>query len=136
MNKSLYFFINVLIYWVVVTAIDGLNAGTFGTLTALILGGLLFALVSFAAEPVLGFFKFPENFWGLLVVGFVLNLLLFIILSTGILSPILKISAGSIGGGFDPLPIPVVTLGSAVVVASVGAVVATLLQILARRLGN
>jgi uncharacterized membrane protein YvlD (DUF360 family) len=136
MTRSLYFFINILIYWVLVTWITGLDTGSFGRVTALLVGGLLFATASFAVEPVLGFFKFPVNFWGLLVVGFVVNITFFALMSFGFLPAVLNISSGSIGDGFSPLPIVEIKLASSILVALVAAVLGSLLQIVARKLGS
>ena len=136
MNKFTLIFGNVLIYWVVVDIVSGLSPGSFGRIFALFVGGLAFALAALAVDPLLGFFKFPSNFWGWLVVGLVINSVLFLILSTGILPSILVIKSGSIGGGFSPIPIPVIKLGSSVMVAFVGAILATLLQISFRKFGS
>ncbi len=137
MTKKFYVFINILIFWVLVTAIDGLNPGSWGMYTALIVGGLVFALLALAVEPVLKFFKFPVNFWGLLVVGFVLNLIMFIIFSIGLLPPILTITTGSFGGGdFRPIPFPIIRMNSSILVAAIGSVIGTLLQILTRQLAS
>jgi uncharacterized membrane protein YvlD (DUF360 family) len=136
MTKTLFIFINVLIYCLLVTVIDGLQVGSFGENFALLAGGLIFALLAFAVEPVLSFFRFPLNFWGLLVVGFILNLAMFILLSTGLMPSILVIEEGSIGSGFSPLPVPELELVSPLMTATAAAVVGTLLQIITRRLGN
>lgn len=136
MSKTLYFFINVLLFWVLVTALDGLDTGSFGTYTALIIGGIIYAAAAFAVEPVLGFFKFPLNFWGLLVVGFVLNFVVFMIFSIGLLPSILTVSPGTFGGGFEPIPFPEFKLNSDVLVVIVASVLSTLLQILVRKLGK
>jgi uncharacterized membrane protein YvlD (DUF360 family) len=136
MSKALYIYINILIYWVLVTMITGLEVGSMGRNSALLLGGIIFAVVAFAVEPLLSFFKFPLNFWGLLVVGFILNIALFLLLSTGILPAVLVIDDGSIGDGFSPLPIPTIELASSLWTAVVSAIIATLLQILTRKLGK
>lgn len=136
MSKALYFFINILIYWVLVTGVAGLDEGSFGVFTARIVGGLIFAAAAFAVEPVLSFFKFPLNFWGLLVVGFVLNLVVFMLFSTGIMPSVLVVNPGSFGGEFSPLPSPSFNMNSDLLVATVAAVLGTLLQIATRKLGK
>ncbi|MFW5702899.1 MAG: hypothetical protein ACOCXP_02945 [Candidatus Dojkabacteria bacterium] len=136
MGNGLFVFINILLYIALVTIIDGLQPGSLGLATALIAGGILFAIAAVVVEPILSFFKFPLNFWGLLVVGFILNLVLFIVFATGLLPPILTIEQGSLGSGFDPLPLPVLEIDSELLMATLSALIATLFQILLRRLGN
>jgi uncharacterized membrane protein YvlD (DUF360 family) len=136
MKKGLYVFINVLVYWALVTGLNVMNVGSFGTVLALLLGGIIFALLALAVEPVLGFFKFPSNFWGLLVVGFILNLVFFVIISSGALASLATMHTGVLGTELSPLPFPHITLGTSVLVAIAVALIATLLQILVRRLGN
>ncbi len=136
MKKSLYFLINILLYWALVTGFDVLKVGSFGAIAALLFGGILFALLSLAVEPVLKFFKFPTNFWGMFLVGFLLNLSYFVVASTGVISSLVTISAGRFGGEFAPIPFPVIELGSTLVVSVLFSILATLLQILVRRLGN
>jgi uncharacterized membrane protein YvlD (DUF360 family) len=136
MKTSLYFVINILLYWALVTGFDVLKVGSFGTIAALLFGGIIFALLSLAVEPVLKFFKFPTNFWGMFLVGFLLNLSYFVVASTGVISSLITIGAGKFGAEFAPIPFPVIQLASTLVVSVVFSILATLLQILVRRLGN
>jgi len=135
MTKAFQISINILIYWVVVTGLTGLHI-TSNKIFALVIGGFIFALVALLVEPVLSFFKFPRNFWGLLVVGFIINLSLFIIYSLGFLPLILTVSSGIIGDGLAPIPFPAISLSSPILVAIVAALIATLLQILFRKLAR
>lgn len=136
MSRGLYTFINVLIYWALVTGLDVLAPGSTGKVFALLIGGILFALLAIAVEPVLGFFKFPTNFWGLLVVGFLLNLIFFIVVSTGMLPGLVTIKVGSLGQEFAPLPFPIFALTSTLIAAVVVSLIASLLQILVRKIGK
>lgn len=136
MSKGLYVFINVLLYWALVTGLEVLQPGSTGRIFALLIGGLLFAGLALTVEPVLGFFKFPTNFWGLLVVGFIVNLLFFILVSSGVLPALVRLQAGNIGGELSPIPFPIIALSSTLLAAVVVSLIATLLQILVRRIGK
>lgn len=136
MNKPLYFIINVLIYWVVITGINAVSPGSFGLIFSLLIGGALFSVLSLLVEPLLGFFKFPLNFWGLLVVGFLVNLLFFIILSTGVLPPIIRFNPGSFGAELAPFNFFNIPLANGFIIALFVSVVATLFQILIRRVSD
>jgi hypothetical protein len=121
---------------VVVTGMNVIQVGSYGQIFALTVGGILFAFLAILIEPLLGFFKFPINFWGLMIVGFLLNLLYFFVLSTGILPAMVILETGNFGGEFSPLPFPVIFLGNKFMVAIFAALIATLLQILFRKLGE
>lgn len=136
MSKSMFVFVNTLIYFAIVASLSTLEPGSFGNFIALLVGGLIFAALGVAVEPVLSFFKFPVNFWGLLLVGFLLNLVFFGILSFGVLPAILQINAGDFGGELSPLPFPRVNLSTSFVVALLASLLATLTQISVRRLSS
>lgn len=92
--------IETLILITVVTTTQGVNfeSGFF----SMIIAGVLLGFLMFAIEPILGFLKFPKNFWSYLIVGGILNTVYFILLNTVLLG-IIDFGVGSIGGGFGPI---------------------------------
>lgn len=111
-----------------------MHVGSFGRITALIIGGLLFSLAAFLVEPILKFFRFPVNFWGLLFVGLLINILFFGFFSLGIAPSILTVSAGNFGSELSPIPFPTIVMATNFVTCIVAAVITTLLQILTRKI--
>ncbi|MBD3351295.1 MAG: hypothetical protein GF364_07390, partial [Candidatus Lokiarchaeota archaeon] len=92
--------INILVFTFVVTTFNGVAAEQ--GLFSLVVGGLLFAATIYAIDPVLGFFRFPKNFWAYLIIGTIFSLIYFIVLKTLLLG-ILSFGVGSIGGDFGPI---------------------------------
>jgi hypothetical protein len=134
MSKGGYFLVNVLIYWAIVTGINTIDTGSFGTIFALLLGGVMFGLLAFIVEPLLSFFKFPINFWGLLVVGTLLNVIFFTLLSTGILPSIVVFRTGTFGQELSPIPFPIIMLPTKFAVSLLASLIGTIFQIIVRRI--
>ncbi len=139
MSKGLYFFINILIYSFIITILNTLSPGSagLGMFFTLVIGGIIFAIFALAAEPLLAFFKFPVNFWGLLVIGFILNLIFFAIMSSGVFPVIALVEFNQefFGEEFKPLPL-YVKINNAFVSSLIASFFTTLLQILTRKLGK
>lgn len=136
MSKSLEFIVNIMLLSVVIVIVDGIEYVAGSEVYGLIVAGTLFSIGALLAEPILGFFKFPTNFWGLLLVGFIINLGLFMLISTNVLPGVLDIGPGAFGSGFNPIPFFRLELDNTALVAAVAAVLATLLQILVKRLAE
>jgi len=83
-------------FWVFIDLMPGLESpnGAIGNLIA----GVLFALVYTSLPGILKFFKFPVNFWGKLLIGTLLTMLLLFVLNA-VLPQILTIGEGYVGGG-------------------------------------
>ena len=134
MDKKFFILVNILIYATVIAGMSTMHLGSFGRIAALVVGGLLFAIAAFLVEPILKFFKFPINFWGLFFVGLLINLIFFVFFSLGLAPSILTISAGTFGSELSPIPFPVIVMSTNFVTCLVASVLTTLVQILTRKI--
>jgi len=110
MSNPLKIIVNVLLFIAFVVIMPGFNTPP-GPVAA-ILAGLGFALIMTFITTILGFFKFPDNFWGKFLIGTLLVLLYFVLLQFFI-TGIVTFAAGYVGGSdFVLFTLPrIVTLG-------------------------
>ena len=103
MNLVYNLVVETLILVTVVSTVNGLRfeQGVF----SMLVGGIILGLLMYGIEYVLGFFKFPKNFWGYLIVGSIFTLIYFILLNTVIVG-VINFSPTTIGGSFGPLDFP------------------------------
>lgn len=99
--------IETLILIAVVTTLDGVDfeQGVF----SMIVAGVFLGLLMYVIDPVLGFFRFPRNFWSYLIVGGVMCVIYFLVLNTLLLG-VIRFGVGTIGGDFGPVTLPVLNL--------------------------
>jgi len=107
MNLIYTIAIETLVLITVVSTTNGLRfeEGVF----SMVVSGVILGLLMYAIDIVLGFFKFPRNFWGYLVVGSVFILLYFVLLNTVIVG-IIHFGPATLGGSFGPIDFPIVEL--------------------------
>ncbi len=138
MPKSLIVFVNVLIFALLVIMIPGLDyrTGSFGDAFSVIAAGLIFSLASLLVENLIKFFKFPVNFWSLVIAGFLVNFAVLALFAAGLFPAILIIKPVVVGSNFAPLPIPSFNLETSLATVGAAALVGVALQMLFRRLAK
>lgn len=99
--------IETLILMAVISAMPGVRfeQGIF----SMIIAGVILGFLMYAIEPILGFFRFPKNIWGFIVVGGILSIIYFILLNTFLLG-IIEFGVGTVGGNFGPFEFPKISL--------------------------
>ncbi len=99
----------ILILGFVLTTFNGIYPEN--GLFSIVVAGLGFGLLMYMIDPILAFLKFPKNFWGYLIIGSIFTIAYFLTLNLFIVG-IIGFQIGTIGGGFGPVLLPVVSLGS------------------------
>jgi len=136
MSNKLYFFINILVFWVAVTAVTAILVPANGRIFSLIAGGAILGTTALIVEPLIKFFKFPVNLWSIILFSGVINFGFFYFLSLGFLPEILIIKTGSFGVELAPVTVtPIKLVDKTSTVALITGIV-TLLQLLGRKLVN
>lgn len=135
MTKQLYLFINVLIFATTLAAFSVFNLASWGSIIAIVIGGLCLGILALLSEPTLTFFKFPINFWGLFLVGLILNSLFFLAINVGLIPGLANLRPGVLQSEFTPLAIRIELVEEFLVIIFL-AIVTTLLQITARKLAE
>ncbi|MBN1331447.1 hypothetical protein JW978_01010 [Candidatus Dojkabacteria bacterium] len=127
--KNLAF--QILILSFVVTTFNGVieEEGVF----SLVATGIMYGLVISAIEPILGFFKFPKNFWGFVIVGTLLTFAFFFMLDTVVVG-FLDFRAGYLGGAFGPVEFPMMEIETETLAVIVTAVYSALLTFIFKQL--
>lgn len=125
--------LEVMVFGTTVLLINGvsLSEGSFSFLV----GGVLFALAMFAVDPVLGFFKFPRNTWGYLVVGTIFSLLFFVVLNAVVVG-IVDFKVATLGGDFGGINLPELSLETEMITVVFTAIFASALSLLMHVLGQ
>jgi uncharacterized membrane protein YvlD (DUF360 family) len=133
MNLVYNLAIEILIIITVVTTLPGVDfeQGVF----SMVIAGILLGLLMYTIDPVLGFFRFPSNFWSYLIIGGIINVIFFILLST-VLVGIIKFGPSTIGGGFGPVDFPTLTLKNETYTVILGAFYAHLLTLFVNQLSK
>ncbi len=85
---------NLILFWIIVDVTPGMSA-VHGSASKFV-GGLFFGLIIALLPTILGFFKFPENFWGKFLIGTIFTILYFYILQT-VLSSLIGFGPSRIG---------------------------------------
>ncbi|MBD3280035.1 hypothetical protein GF389_00740 [Candidatus Dojkabacteria bacterium] len=123
--------IQILVLTFVVTTFNGVvpEEGVF----SLVFSGLMFGIAVAAIDPILGFFKFPKNFWGFVIIGTLVSFGFFFLLDTVVVG-FLDFRAGYLGGDFGPLEVPTLDIETETLAVIVTAVYAALLTFLFKQL--
>ncbi len=135
MPTTLAVFTNVLIYFTVVAATNILRPGSSGKNITMFIGGILLSLLFVITEYAVKFFKFPVNFWSLSLVGFIFNMILFLLLAAGIFPGLAIIQTGNLFGEQGTLAVDIL-IESPFLGAIALAVLVTLLQMIYRRISK
>lgn len=127
--------LNILMFFAFVAIMPNVQAqhGPVGILLA----GFGFALIMVFLTNILKFFKFPDNFWGKLLIGTLLSLVYFAILQF-VIGGLIKFGSSYIGGSdFIIFTLPkLVTLADPVIVLIFSAVALVVCSIMLEKLSE
>lgn len=125
--------IEIMVMITVVSTVNGLSFedGVF----SMIVSGIVLGLLMYAIDFVLGFFRFPKNLWGYLIVGSIFIGLYFILLNTVIVG-IIHFGPSTLGGAFGPIDFPIVRLTNEIYTVIFSAVYTILLSLLMNELSR